>query len=241
MDSKKEQEHTSSKSTSHTPPYETKQRIWSLLRSLSLPLAFSIIYPLALYYGLRAINVNAFMALLIGALPIVGFQLYQLIKKGKIDLLGMLMLFILGLSVAIAFITGSARFMLAKAGFFTAIIGLGFLVSLFLKRPVVYTIAAYLLERMKISKEHLESLWVGVPKFRRVWRISTVIWGAGILLNAAIILLMAYLMPIDTVPALNAVVNLVIFVVLQIATNVYYRKQGIWKLVFHSGIVQRKG
>lgn len=89
----------------------------------------------------------------------------------------MFMLAILGISVALAFITGSARFMLAKAGFFTAIIGGGFFASLLYKKPIVYTIAAYLLHRMKVSEDHLEELWTKVPRFRRVWRVSTIIWG----------------------------------------------------------------
>ena len=60
----------------------------------------------------------------------------------------------------------------------------------------------------------------------------------GILLNAVIVVLMAYALPVDMVPILNAVVHLIIFVALQVATNIYYKKQGIWKLVFDKGDVQ---
>ncbi len=222
----------------HDIGHETKQRVFGLIRNLGPVILFSLVYPLAVYYGLRAMDINAFFALMIGAIPFVGFQVFQFIKKRKIDWLGIFMLAILGISVALAFITGSARFMLAKSGFFTAIIGGGFLISLLFKRPIVFTIAAYLLQRMKVSKEHLEELWTRIPKFRRVWRISTIIWGGGILLNAIIIFGMAYLLPVDMVPILNALVNLLIFVALQLITNIYYKKQGIWKLVFHKEAAQ---
>ncbi len=219
--------------TPPAPPFEMKKRISGLIRNLGFPILFSIVYPLAVYYGLRALGVNAFSALLIGALPILGFQLYQMIKKRKIDFLVIFTLAILGFSVAMTFITGNARFMLAKGGFFTAVIGSGFLASLLFKRPLVFTIAAYLLQQMKVSKNHLNALWTSVPNFRHVWRISTVIWGVGILLNAVIVVLMAYFLPIDTVPVLNAVVNFMIFILLQVITSVYYKRQGIWKLVFN--------
>lgn len=214
-------------------PHDTNNRIWGLLRELSIPLAFSIVYPLAFFYGLRFIGLNAFHSLLIGALPILGFQVYRFIKKGKIDLLGSLMLGILALSVTMAFITGSARFMLAKAGVFIAFIGSVFLISLAFKKPLVFTLASYMLQRINISREHLESLWAGQAGFRRVWRVSTIIWGGSMLMNAGIVMLIAYMLPIDIVPVLNTVLNLFFFVMVQIVTHIYYKKQGVWRLVFY--------
>lgn len=218
--------------------HETKQRVFGLLRNLGPGILFSLVYPLVVYYGLRAVGINTFFSLLIGAIPIGGFHVFQFIKQRKIDRLGLFMLAILGLSVGLAFMTGSARFMLAKSGFFTAIIAGGFFLSLLFKRPIVFTIATCLLQRMKVSKGHLNELWSKLPQFRRVWRVSTIIWGVGTLLNSVIILGMAYLLPVDVVPLLNMVVNLLIFVAMQIITNTYYKKQGIWKWVFHKEAAQ---
>jgi hypothetical protein len=225
-------------------PRAVRARVWRLLRNLAVPLAFSIVYPLVIYYGLRALGINAFTALILGAVPIVGYQLYQLLRKRQLDVPAGCVLAVLAFSIGMAFITGEERFMLAKAGFFTAVIAGGFLVTLFLNKPVAYTIAAYLLKRMEVPEAHLDFLWNSEPGYRRVWRISTLVWGLGILFNAAIILAMAYLLPVDIVPVLNTIVNFMVFVVLQLVTQYYYRKKGIWKLVFqkgkHGGYINQK-
>lgn len=211
-------------------------RVSGLIREMGFPLLFGVVIPLARYYGLRAVGVKAFPALMLGALPTIGFELYQIIKHRKTDFLALFLSAILAFSVAMSFVTGSARFMLAKGGWFTGAIGGSFLVSLLLRKPFAFTIARNLLQRVKISQHHLDVLWESMPRFRRVWRMSTVIWGVGTLFNAVILVVMAYSLPIDIVPILDAMLHIVTFVALQIITNVYYKQQGIWKLIFHTDL-----
>ena len=201
-------------------------------RELLIPLLFDVIIPLAGYYALRFLGIRAFTALILAALPTVFFQLHQIIKHRKADFLALFILAIIALSVAASFITGSARFMLAKSGWVTAIIGLSFLGSLLLKRPFAFTIAKNLLVRFKIPEDHLNTLWGTESRFRRGWNVSTIIWGAGMLINAVLLVYMAYAFPVDRVPLLAAVLHGGTFIILQMITNSYLRKQGIWKLVF---------
>lgn len=214
---------------------QIKNRISHLIRNLGLFILASLILPLMVYYGLRSLGFNPFNSLIIGAAPIVLFQLFQIIRKGKITLTGTLILFILAISIALTYISGDERFMLAKAGFFTLVISAFFFGSLLLKKPLVYLIAVFLLKRMQIQESHLDVLWEQQAGYRRTWKLSTGIWGCGILLNTVVIFLMAYTLPVDTVPILNTVVNLAIFVALQLVTNKLYIDRGIWKLVFQYG------
>lgn len=213
-----------------------QERAYSLMGEMGLLLLFDMFIPIASFYGLRAMGVHAFAALILGALPTTGFVLYQIIKHQKVDMLALLVLAVMAFSVAMSFVTGSARFMLAKGGWFMGFVGSGFLVSLFLKKPLAFTITRSLLQRAKISGQHLDELWNSLPRFRHVWRISTFIWGVGFLCKAAVLVVMAYSLPIDVVPVLDTVLHIVTFVALQIITNVYYQQQGIWKLIFHTDL-----
>lgn len=201
-------------------------------RTLLVPLLFDIALPIVGYYGLRFIGVRSFMALILAALPTLLYQLFQIIKHRKADFLALFILGIIALSIAASFITGNGRFMLAKSGWVTGIVGLSFISSLLLRKPFAFIIAKNLLARFQIPEQHLDSLWLNETRFRKAWNISTVIWGAGMLLNACLLVYMAYALPIDKVPLLAALLHGGTFLILQIITNKYLERLGIWKLVF---------
>jgi hypothetical protein len=74
-------------------------------------------------------------------------------------------------------------------------------------------------------------LWDSVPRFRRIWRICTVIWGCALLVDAAIRVAMAYTLPIGLVPALSGALWPVTFIGLQVITNIYFYRAGLWSIL----------
>jgi hypothetical protein len=73
-----------------------------------------------------------------------------------------------------------------------------------------------------------EELWAASPRFRRMWRVSSVMFGIGTLLDAALRVLMAYTLPPDAVPLLGTVLYAATSVVLIAVNNVYYFTCGLW-------------
>ena len=59
-----------------------------------------------------------------------------------------------------------------------------------------------------------------------MWRVASVAWGIGTLLDAVLRWVMAYRLPIDVVPALSIALYAVTTIVLFIGTNVYYVLSG---------------
>jgi hypothetical protein len=59
-----------------------------------------------------------------------------------------------------------------------------------------------------------------------MWRVASVAWGVGTLLDAALRVVLAYTLPVDVVPALTLALYVVTAVVLCVATNVYYVLSG---------------
>jgi hypothetical protein len=64
-----------------------------------------------------------------------------------------------------------------------------------------------------------------------MWRVTTLIWGAAFLLDAAVRVVMAYALPVNDVPALAGALWLVTFLLLQIITNVYLSRSGLWPIL----------
>jgi hypothetical protein len=76
-----------------------------------------------------------------------------------------------------------------------------------------------------------DGLWELHPRFRRMWQVTTLIWGAAFLLDAAVRVVMAYALPVNDVPALAGALWLVTFLLLQIITNVYLSRSGLWPIL----------
>ena len=69
------------------------------------------------------------------------------------------------------------------------------------------------------------------PRFRRNWQVSTVVWGAATLADAVIRVVMAATLPVNLVPALAGALWPATFVVLQVVTNIYFARAGLWELL----------
>lgn len=76
-----------------------------------------------------------------------------------------------------------------------------------------------------------DALWDAEPRFRRIWRVSTVIWALALLADAVIRVVMSYTLPVGVVPGLGGALYPVTFVVIQIITNVYYQVAGLNRLL----------
>ena len=202
----------------------------------------NLVAPIALYYGLRVAGVGDLRALLIGAVAPGLSVAFTLIRHRRIDGLALFMIATLLLTGGVSLLTGSPRFLLAKDGLLTAVWGVWFFVSLLGGRPVTFTFSRPLLEGRRVfaaasrtwekpSGESWDALWERLPRFRRVWRVSSVIWGGATLLDALLRVAMAYALPVDRVPALGGALWPVTFLVLQVITNVYFFRAGLWDML----------
>lgn len=191
-----------------------------------------LVVPVAGYYILRGFGVDQILALVLAGSPTVLVIAYRAILQRRLNALGIFVLIVLAGSVALSFITGSPRFLLAKEGWFTGAIGVVFLVSLRFKRPLALTFARTLIQPTplaeKLNLHKWDEHWAHDRSFRRVWNVTTVLWGVGMIGDAVARVVMAYSLPVDVVPALAGVLWGVTFVVLQVAQQIYFTRVGLW-------------
>lgn len=201
-----------------------------------LTLGLNLAAPIALYYGLRAAGVGISLALIVGAVaPALG-AVVKLIRRERLDFLGLYLMTMLLLGAGVALLTGSPRFLLAKDGWLTGVSGVWMLLSVRSQRPLTFLFARPLLEGVTgkmagSAGASWDTLWERVPRFRHIWRLATMIWGLALLVDAALRLVIAYTLPVDLVPGLGGALWPITFVVLQVITNVYFARAGFWLIL----------
>jgi hypothetical protein len=203
-------------------------------------LAFDIAAPTALYYVLRSAGASNLMALSVAAVLPALAALYRLAVKRRVDAVALVVLATIVVTIALSVVAHDVRFLLARDGFITTLWGLWFFATLRARRPAAFIFARPLMEGRKVfGTRSWDSLWETDATFRRIWRISTVIWGAALLADAVIRVVMAYSLPVDVVPALGGALWPVTFLVIQVVTNVYYHRAGLYRILGASWLTRR--
>lgn len=194
------------------------------LRGSLLVLLADIGAPVGGYYVLRAFGVVPVWALLLSGLPPAARAAYTLVRRRRVDGMGLFVLAILALGVVTTLVTGDARLLLVRNAWFSTLAGVWLLASVFVGRhPVTYEAARALLPG---RGSQLDSAWDERPTFRHAWRTLAVVWGLGGLAHSGVSIGMAYTLPVDDVPTLDTGVSIGFFVLLQVVTQVVLAREG---------------
>ncbi|SER48953.1 VC0807 family protein [Rhizobium sp. NFR03] len=124
-------------------------------------------------------------ALVASSVPPLLWSIAQLVYRRRIDALSMLVLAGIALSLLALLGGGSARFLLLRENLVSAVIGLAFLGSAVIGRPLIYQLAHARLVRSSPDKVSAFEARRDTPRFRRVMTVMTVVWGCSLLSAAA--------------------------------------------------------
>ncbi|WP_255949303.1 VC0807 family protein [Streptomyces odontomachi] len=197
--------------------------------ALSRVLTVHVLVPLVLFYGLRWLGVNQFLALLAGAVIPAAGAVRGLVAERRIGGLQVFMLLAMGLTVAMSFVTGSPRLLLIRNGWGMAAIGVWMLCTLLSRRPFLYEATRIVVDEDR--RRMLEANWERHPAFRRLLWICSAFWGAACLLDSALRTVLAMTLPIDLVPVLDdallAVTVLAILAFQRFFGRGYLRRHGL--------------
>ncbi len=188
-------------------------------RSLSamLGLFWDAGLPMLAYYVLRLAGVSEWTALLAATFVAGARVAWVAVRSRRVTWFGAMMVLVFGIGLALAFITGDPRLMLAKNSVSSALIGSCFLVSLAFDRPL--TLIAFQTWRPG-DAQMWHTAYVSEPAVRRVFRTAAVAWGLGMLAVAALRLPIVYLLPLDIAVAAAAMPGVVVMGALAVWTVV---------------------
>lgn len=162
---------------------------------LALELAVNFALPLVIY-DRAAPHWGDAGALLTSSAPPILWSLAEFARRRRVDALSVLVLAGIALSL-LAFIGGgSARFLQLRENMVTAIIGLAFLGSAAIGRPLIYMLARAGLARKTPEEVAAFEAKRDLPRFRRVMTLMTLVWGFGLFGSAVAACVLVYTLSI---------------------------------------------
>ena len=180
--------------------------------------------PLLVYYGLHAVGISDYPALLAGTV-VAGLRVaFVALRNRRLDGFAAFLMTVFAVGLALSFATGDVRFMLAKDSVGTAVAGLIFLGTCVVGRPISF----YAAQRFSTSTTRTRTWWATIwetsPVFRRRFRVMSIVWGIGLLVEALVRIPLIYLLPVHVMVGLSTVLQVTAFTLL-ITWNAWYAKR----------------
>ena len=197
-------------------------------RSLAMIAILDIAAPLAAYYGLRSAGLSAWVALMLsGVFPALSFAI-GILRHRRLDVVGALVLagIIVGTVLGLAF--HSPRLLLVEGSVPTAIFGVGCLLSLRARRPLMYGMALEFTGPDTQKGREMTELWQ-YEGFRRIFRNITIVWGVGFLIEAALRVVIVYRTSPGTALAMSKITPwlfIAVFMAWTFAYGNYQKRKG---------------
>jgi hypothetical protein len=152
---------------------------------------FDIAGPLGTYFLLRsAFGLSTVLSLVLsGVLPAVGVAITG-VQFRRLDIFGVMVLAGIVMGSVLGLTTHSARLYLAEGSVPSVIFAVACLASLRTKEPLIYRIALEFVGPDSRRGREITSAWPS-PVFKRAFRIITVAWGVGYIIEAALRMVVA--------------------------------------------------
>ncbi|OLT13728.1 hypothetical protein BJF78_21395 [Pseudonocardia sp. CNS-139] len=184
-------------------------------------LAWDVALPLVGYYALHLLGVDDWTALLVATLLAGARIAWTMLRDRAFNPFATVMLVVFGLGLLLAFVSGDARFVLLKDSILTGGIGLVFLVTTAAGRPLTLAAAKTF---QPGGAAHLDEVYRTNPGARRAFRLTSVVWGAGLLTEALVRVPLIYTLPVSVMVGLSQALSIATIGGL-IAWNVWYTRR----------------
>ncbi|MCK2220204.1 hypothetical protein MF672_041360 [Actinomadura sp. ATCC 31491] len=182
----------------------------AMLANLAPSILFGVVLPFVTYGMLTDRGVAPVTALLLSSLwPAADVALYLAVKR-RVDEFGLMMLILLMLGALSSLAYNSTELFFIKDSAITGLLGLTFLGSLALSRPIMFYLGRkFGSDGTPEGRARWDGLWQ-YPGFRRIQYLLTTVWGVTFLLEAATRILLTRLLPTATMLLVNNVLPIVV-------------------------------
>ncbi|MFM0044216.1 hypothetical protein PQR05_07365 [Paraburkholderia sediminicola] len=188
-----------------------------------LELAINFLLPW-LAYRLALPHLGETGALIASAVPPIVWSLIELIRFRRVDALSVMVVAGIVLSVAAMALGGSPRMLLLRESLVSGAVGVVFLLSLPMRRPLIFYLArATVAREMEGGAARFEALWRERPALVSAMRLMTLVWGIGLTGETALRAWMALTWPIERFLVISPFIGYGIYSALALWT-LWYRK-----------------
>jgi hypothetical protein len=152
---------------------------------IALEVGVNFVLPLVIY-DLTKARLGDVHALMAASAPPILWAIVEFIRARRVDALSIIVLAGIGLSMLAYFGGGGAKFLQLREKLVTGLIGLGFVVSVLIRRPLIYEFAkATMIRRQQTAELADFESRRDDPGFKRTMNLMTLVWGFGLLADTA--------------------------------------------------------
>jgi hypothetical protein len=174
------------------------------------PLLIDVGIPVGIFYLLRnAFGVSLWLSLALSSIGPAVRAIAGLAAERRLNLLAALVLAVNLVGIAVSFLAGDPRAMIAKDSIVSSVIAFAILGSVVLRRPLM---SAGLKPFMTRGEPQRTAAWdrlsAASPRFRRLELLFSTAWGLVLLAECAARLAGAYTLPVTTMVWLGTVLTL---------------------------------
>lgn len=188
-----------------------------------LELAVNFLLPW-LAYKLAAPHWGEAGGLIASAVPPVIWSIVELARFRRVDALSVIVLLGIALSIGAMALGGSPRILLLRESMVSGAIGVAFLISLVMPRPLIFYLArATVAREVAGGAERMDALWHESTFLAVSMRIMTAVWGAGLTSETILRSWMAWTWPIERFLIVSPIIGYGIYGALFLWT-LWYRK-----------------
>ncbi len=197
------------------------KRAPSAIRNMVVSLLGDVGLPVAAYFIAELLGASTYRSLLAGTV-VAGLRMgWVAIRERRFDVFATFLLVLFGAGFVLTFVTGDVRFVLAKDATTSATAGLIFLGSCIVNRPLAYY-AAKRFAGAAGSGEFNAS--ADTPVMRKRWYRVSLVWGVGLLIDAALRIACIYLLSPDVAAGVSQALMVTAYTLL-IAYTIYTAKK----------------
>ncbi len=172
-------------------------------------LAFGAVLPICAFFVARRQVGDDTTALIVAGCFSAGWILVQFARQRRVDAVGAVVL--AGFAVGIATSTllgGNAYVLKAREAFLTALFGVVCIVTVFTHdRPALFYVSRYLTAGSDPEQVAAYDRLYELPASRRAFRVLSAAWGVGLVFQASLHLVLAYVLPTGVFLAVSPVVT----------------------------------
>jgi hypothetical protein len=195
----------------------------SRVRKLAVIVIFDIAAPLVAYKLLRSDGMSAVTSLVLsGVFPAIPVS-FDAIRHRRLEVIGVLVLAGISVGTVLGLVSHSTRLVLIEGSVPTGVLGVAFLGSLLARQPLMFKFAVEFTGPDTAKGQEMAVLWQTYEGFRRIFRIMTVVWGVGFLIEAGLRVVIVFNTSTGTALAISKVTPFV-FVGILLAWTFGYGK-----------------
>lgn len=187
-------------------------------RALITMFLYDIGLPVIAYFVAELLGASSYAALLTGTVVSGLRVVWVAVRQRRLDPFAVFLLAVFGAGLALSFITGDPRFVLAKDSAMSCAAGLVLVGSCVIGRPLAYYAAQRVARSAGGARYEQFQAAANTGTMRARWYRTSLVWGVGLLVDAAARIAAIYLLPIGAAANASQTLMLVVYGLLMVWT-----------------------